>query len=360
MGRVRDQQITDRWALYNGDAMEVLPGLHDDSVHLAVYSPPFAYGDEGTGGAGLYKYSSSERDLSNAGGLAEFLEMYAFFVAELHRVTMPGRVNAVHCMDTPMGNSGGDALHDFPGDVIRLHQRLGFDFIARHMIWKEPLAVRNRTMRKDLTHQTTVDDCTSAGVASADQLLVFRKRGENPVPVTHPNGFLAYYGASSPPAKVLRFRGWTGSQIQNEYSHWIWRQYASCVWDDIRGNLGQWDQKAPGHRDGCDCPRCAHVVRHDQARDEEDEKHPHPLQLDVPRRVIDMRTNPGETVLSPFAGVGSEIYAAIELGRRGIGAELKPSYYRQAVKNLASLDADVPEQAEFDLLDADAPDAEAS
>ncbi|HET9975590.1 MAG TPA: DNA methyltransferase [Streptosporangiaceae bacterium] len=345
MGRVKDQQVTDRWALYCGDAMEVLPELASGSVHLAVYSPPFAYGDEGTGGAGLYKYSSSERDLSNAGGLAGFLEMYEFFVEELHRVTMPGRVNAVHCMDTPVGNSGGDALHDFPGDVIRLHQRLGFEFIARHVIWKEPLAVRNRTMVKDLTHKTIVEDCLSAGVASADQLLVFRKRGTSPVPVTHPRGFTAYHGAARPPADVLRYRGHPGNQIENRYSQWVWRQYASSVWDDIRGNLGQWDRR-----------HVAAVLPHRQARDEEDEKHVHPLQLDVPRRVIDMRTNPGETVLTPYAGVGSELYAAVELGRKGIGSELKPSYYRQAVKNLAGLEAAQPSQGELDLsFEAPAP-----
>jgi DNA modification methylase len=329
---VADQQVTDQWAAYNGDAMSVLPALADGSVHLAVYSPPFAYGDEGNGGAGLYKYSSSELDLSNAGGLAEFLEMYEFFVRELHRVTMPGRINAVHCMDTPMGNSGGDALHDFPGDVIRLHQRLGFAFIGRHVIWKEPLAVRNRTMTKDLTHKTIVEEATDAGVASADQLLIFRKHGRG-VPVTHDCGFTAYHGASQPPADVLRYRGRAGSQIENKYSQWVWRQYASCVWDDIRGNLGQWDRR--GHMA---------VLPYREARDEEDEKHVHPLQLDVPRRVVDMRTNPGETVLTPFMGVGSEIYAACELGRRGIGAELKPAYYRQALKNLAALETDRAEQ----------------
>lgn len=332
MGSVADQQVTDRWAVYNGDSMEVLPSLPDGSVHLAVYSPPFAYGDEGTGGAGLYKYSSSERDLSNAGGLAEFLEMYAYFIAELHRVTMPGRINAVHCMDTPMGNSGGDELHDFPGDLIRLHERLGFGYTGRHIIWKEPLAVRNRTMTKDLTHQTTVTDCELAGVASADQLLIFRKRGRG-VPVTHPAGFTTYHGTCRPPADVLRYRGWAGKQTGNLYSHWVWRQYASPVWDDIRGNLGQWDSR--DHMA---------VLPFREARDEEDEKHVHPLQLDVARRVVDMRTNPGETVLTPFMGVGTEIYAACELGRRGVGAELKPSYYRQALKNLASVDTDALEQ----------------
>jgi hypothetical protein len=327
MGLIADSVITDRWALYNGDAMDVLPDLPTASIHAVIYSPPFAYGDEGPGGAGLYKYSSSPRDLSNAGGLTGFLDAYRFFVTELHRVTMPGRMNAVHCMDTPMGNSGGDSLHDFPGDIIRMHQDIGFDFVARHTIWKEPLAVRNRTMTKDLTHKTTVLDSTRAGVAWADYLLVFRKRGENPVPVTHPHGFIAYHGATNPPSDVLKYRAWDGDQIMNKYSQWVWRQYASSVWDDIRGNLGQYDRRG-----------VTGVLPYREARDEEDEKHVHPLQLDVIRRFVDMRTNPGESVLSPFAGVGSEPYAAVELGRRGIGVELKASYYRQAIKSLIWLD----------------------
>ena len=328
MGQIADSLITDRYALYNGDAMEVMEDLPDGFAHAVIYSPPFAYGDEGLGGAGLYKYSSSERDLSNAGGLSGFLEMYGYFVAQLHRLTMPGRMNAVHCMDTPTGNSGGDALHDFPGDVIRLHEQTGFEYCGRHVIWKEPLAVRNRTMVKDLTHKTVVDDAALAGVASADHLLIFRKKGANPVPVAHPAGFTAYHGASSPPADVLRYRNWAGNQIENKYSQWVWRQYASSVWDDIRGNLGQFDRRD-----------AMAVLPYREARDEEDERHVHPLQLDVIRRFVDMRTNPGETVFTPFMGVGSEVYAAVELGRRGAGVELKPSYYRQAVKNLAALEA---------------------
>jgi DNA modification methylase len=332
---VLDQVITDRYALHNGDAMEVMRAYPDESMHLAVYSPPFAYGEEGPGGAGLYKYSSSERDLSNAGGYAEFLEQYGFFVRELHRLTMPGRVNAVHCMDTPMSNSGGDALADFPGDVIRLHRQIGFDYVGRHVIWKEPLAVRNRTMTKDLTHKTIVEDSTLAGLASADWLLIFRKRGRGE-PVTHPDGFTAYHGASSPPADVLRYRNWSGSQLENRWSHWIWQQYASAVWDDIRGNLGRWDRRG-----------AMAVLPFREARDEEDERHVHPLQLDVIRRVVDMRTNPGERVFTPFMGVGSEVYAAVELGRKGAGAELKPAYYRQAIKNLTALDEVLPEQADL-------------
>ena len=330
MGNVLDQSVTDRWALYNGDFISLAPALPDSSVHLSVYSPPFF---------GLYIYSSSERDLSNCRTYEEFFLHYEFVVREIARVTMPGRFSAVHCMDVPSGNSGGDSLTDFPGDIIRLHTRLGFEYVGRHALWKEPLAVRNRTMVKDLTHATTVDDCTLAGLASADYLLIFRRCGKSRVPVTHPNGFTAYHGASSPPARVLRFRGWTGSQIENEYSHWIWRQYASSVWDDIRGNLGQYDDK--NHMA---------VLPFRESRDEEDERHVHALQLDVIRRFVDMRTNPGETVLTPFMGVGSEVYGAVELGRRGLGAELKPSYYRQAVKNLATLeDGAQPEQVGFEF-----------
>jgi DNA methylase len=346
VGSVKDQQVTSQWAAYNGDAMEVLSSLPGGSAHLAVYSPPFA-----SRNGALYTYSSSERDLSNAGSYEQFFEMYGFFVRELHRVTMAGRVNAVHCMDVPVSNSGGDPLMDFPGDVIRLHRGNGYDYLGRHVIWKEPLAVRNRTMRKDLTHKTTTEDCTQAGIAGADFLLIFRKRGGNPVPVTHPAGFTEYYGGAQPPAEVLRYKGWTGSQLENRYSQWVWRQYASAVWDDIRGNLGQYDRKAPGHEPGCECPRCQHVLPYREARDEEDERHVHALQLDVIRRAVDMRTNQGETVVSPFMGVGSEVYGAVELGRKGIGAELKPSYYRQALKNLAALESWCPRQLELGLPD---------
>jgi DNA methylase len=325
MGRVLDQLITPSYAIYCGDAMEVMPGLPDGSVHLSVYSPPFC---------GLYHYSSSERDLSNAGGYEEFFTQYAFFVAEIARLTMPGRCTAVHCMDVPTGNSGGDAYTDFPGDIIRLHQRHGLGYVARHCIWKAPLKVFNRTLKKDLAHRTIVDDAAMASVASADYLLVFRRAGVNPVPVTHPAGFTRYHGAQRPPAELDRYRGWTGKQTENRYSHWIWRQYASSVWDDVRGNLG-----VPGDEQG--------VLPYRGSRDEEDERHIHPLQLDVIRRVIDMRTNPGETVLTPFLGVGSEVYAAVELGRRGIGAELKPGYYRQAARNLAGLGEPRPEQCEL-------------
>ena len=316
---IADQTITDRYALYLGDCMEVMAGLPADTVHLSVYSPPFA---------GLYQYTSNERDLSNNHDYPTFLEHYGYVVDELRRITMPGRMTAVHCMDIPNSNTGkGDSLLDFPGDIIRLHAAHGFDYVARYHVWKEPLTVRNRTMTKGLAHRTIVEDSTRCSVASADYLLVFRKHGENPVPVAHPTGLHEYAGARPVPADLLRYRGWTGKQTQNRYSHWIWRQYASAFWDDVRLDR---------------------VLPYREAKDSEDEKHVHPLQLDVIDRTVVLWSNPGETVLTPFMGVGSEVYGAVRNGRRGIGAELKPSYYRQAVKNLAAVDDPEPEGLPLD------------
>jgi DNA methylase len=309
MGAVLDQQITDRYALYLSDCLEVMPEFPDGSIHLSVYSPPFA---------GLYHYSSSERDLSNARNYPEFLTHYGYVVAELARLTMPGRITAVHCMDVPLSNTGkGDSLRDFPGDIIRLHAAHGWDYIARYHVWKEPLTVRNRTMTKALAHKTIVDDSSRCSVASADYLLCFRRKGENPVPIAHPTGLTEYYGERQVPADLLPFRGWTGKQTENRWSHWIWRQYASAFWDDVRLD---------------------NVLPFRESRDEEDEKHVHPLQLDVIARTVELWSNPGERVLTPFMGVGSEVYQPVKQGRYGVGVELKPSYYRQAQKNLATLD----------------------
>lgn len=309
MARVMDQHLTDRYAIYNGDCMEVMPGLPDESLHLSVYSPPFA---------GLYHYTSSNRDLSNSRNYDEFFEHYEYVVRELYRLTMPGRITAVHCMDTPQSNTGrGDALMDFPGDIIRLHAKCGFDYAARYHVWKEPLTVRNRTMTKGLAHRTIVEDSSRCSVASADYLLAFRKRGENPVPIAHSNGLTEYAGERNPPSEVLDYRGWTGKQTENRYSHWVWRQYASAFWDDVRLD---------------------NVLPFREARDDEDEKHVHPLQLDVINRCLVLWSNPGERVLTPFMGVGSEVYESVRQGRFGIGVELKTSYYRQAIKNLAALD----------------------
>ena len=284
---VSEQQITDRWAYLRGDCIEVMPTLPDGTVHLSVYSPPFG---------GLYHYSSSERDLSNCRDYAEFFAHYEFVVARSHRLTMPGRMTCVHCMDVPSGNTGRDHLVDFPGDIIRLHERIGWNYVARYSIWKEPLGVRNRTMAKNLAHKTIVDDSSRCSVASADYLLVFRKKGDNPAPIEHPHGLLYYAGERQMPAELLPYRGWTGNQIENSYSHWIWRQYASAFWDDVR--IGR-------------------VLPYREAKDEEDEKHIHPLQLDVIERCVILWSNAGENVFTPFLGVGSEVWGAVRRGRQG-------------------------------------------
>lgn len=333
-----DQLITPEYALYNGDGLEVLPTLRSESIDLSVHSPPFATDSGGC----LYHYSSSDRDLSNCRTYAEFFEHYGFMVSELARLTKPGRMACVHCMDVPSGNSGCDYYTDLPGDIIRLYEQHGFRQASpRITIWKEPLTVRNRTLTKALAHKSIVDDSCDCCVAGADYLLIFRRKGENAVPVTHERGLLRYYGERKIPAELRRYRGWKGSQIENRYSHWIWRQYASCVWDDIRGNTGS---KAEG------------VLQFKDARDEEDEKHVHPLQLDVISRAVELWSNPGEKVLSPCAGVGSEIYAAVRSGRKGIGVELKPSYWRQSVENLATvhLDTEDTEQTAMEFAEVSA------
>jgi DNA modification methylase len=227
----------------------------------------------------------------------------------------------------PSGNSGKDYMIDLPGDIIRLHERHGFRYIARYSIWKEPLGVRNRTMAKNLAHKTIVDDSSRCSNAAADYLIVFRRNGENAEPITHPHGLTEYAGERTPPSDVLRYRGWTGNQIENRYSHWIWRQYASAFWDDVRLNR---------------------VLPFKTSRDSDDEKHVHPLQLDVIDRCLVLWSNPGDTVLTPFMGVGSEVYSAVRLGRKAIGIELKPSYYRQSVKNLDAVDT--PESEQVNLI----------
>lgn len=301
---VADQLVEKKFAIYNADCVEVLQEMPAQSIHLSVHSPPFG---------GLYVYSSDDRDLSNCVSYEDFFDHYTFVVQQLARVTMPGRIAAVHTMDIPNSNSGRDSLTDFPGDIIRLYQREGWEFCGRHAIWKEPLAVRLRTMQKNLAHATLIEDSTLCGVASADFLLIFRRKGDNPIPVHHPIGLMDYCGEKPLPAECLSYRGWTGKQTENKYSQNIWRRYASSVWDDIRMNR---------------------ILPFEEARASEDEKHVHPLQLDVIDRVVIMRSNPGETVLTPFMGVGSEVYSPVLLGRRAVGIELKPSYYRQAVKNV--------------------------
>lgn len=303
---VRTQVITDKYAIYNGDCVEIMRGLPSESIGLSVYSPPFA---------GLYQYSSDPRDMSNAIDSEEFFEHYGYCIDELTRLTMPGRISAVHCMDIPLSNAGCDAMFDLPGRIIAEHESRGWQYGGRRVIWKEPLMVRNRTMMKSLHHKTLCEDSTRCSIANADYLLMFRRAGENAVPVVHEVGLMDYAGENQPPAELLRYRGMSGDQKQNRFSQYIWRQYASSVWMDIRIDR---------------------VLPYRAAREGEDEKHVHPLQLDVIERAVVMWSNPNETVLTPFMGVGSEVFGAVINGRRAVGCELKPSYYQQAVQNLAN------------------------
>ena len=321
---VKKQEINEQYALYCGDCCEVLQSLRDESVHLSIYSPPFATAD----GGALYNYSSSVRDFSNARTYEQFFEHYDFLLSQISRVTLPGRITAVHCMDVPKQGANICGYTDFPGDIIRLHDKHGFEYLPRICIWKEPLSVRNRTMAKALAHRQIVEDSTRTNVAAADYLIPFRKRGVNKIPVTHPHGLMEYAGEREMPADLRHMRGYKGKQTENRFSHWIWRQYASCFWDDIRLNR---------------------VLPYIEARDEQDERHQHPLQLDVIERCVVMWSNTGETVLTPFMGVGSEVYGAVVNGRLGLGVELKESYYNQAVKNLKMADdkSKVKEQTLF-------------
>jgi len=306
--------ITDNYALYNGCCVEVSQSMPDESIDLSIYSPPFC---------GLYNYSSDERDMSNARSYVEFFEHYGFIVSEISRMTKPGRISAVHVMDVPgkgngptarmgCGANAGAGLIDFPGDVIRLHEKYGMQFCGRRAIWKEPLGVRLRTMAKGLSHKQLTEDSTLCDVASADYLLMFRKKGENKVPVVHPVGLMSYAGERKMPHDLQEYRGHEGKQTENRYSHWIWRQYASSVWDDIRID---------------------NVLPFEESRDEKDERHVHPLQLDVIERSVILWSNRGEIVFTPFMGVGSEVYGAVINGRKGVGVELKETYFRQAVAN---------------------------
>lgn len=321
MNKVKDQIITDNYAIYNSDCMLVLPTLSEESIDLSIYSPPFA---------GLYNYSSSENDFSNCESKEQFLQQYEFLVKEISRVTKPGRITAVHATDV-FDNTC--RLWDFPHEIIKIHERNGFEYRNRITIWKEPLKVRMRTMVQSLMHKFIVEDSTKCFTAMPDYVLIFTKKGENKVPVTHPFGMKDYAGEVPILPNILR--AWNnannsnlneeqlwehlnkenyGSESpHNKLSHYIWQRYASSVWDDIRID---------------------NVLPFRDSKEDDDEKHVHPLQLDVIDRLVDLYSNPGEVVLTPFMGVGSEVFSPVSMGRKAIGIELKDSYFKQAKLNL--------------------------
>lgn len=320
MEQVKDQVITEDYAIYNSDCMYVLPSIENESIDLSVYSPPFA---------GLYNYSSSENDFSNCETKEQFLQQYEFLVKEIARVTKSGRISAVHCTDV-FDNTC--RLWDFPSEIIKIHEKYGFEYRNRITIWKEPLKVRMRTMVQSLMHKFIVEDSTKCFTAMPDYVLVFTKKGENKVPVTHPFGINEYFGETPILPNILR--AWNNANNSNlneeqlwehlnkineddkitKLNHYIWQRYASSVWDDIRID---------------------NVLPFRDSKEEDDEKHVHPLQLDVIDRLVELYSNPGEVVLTPFMGVGSEVYSPVSMGRKAIGIELKDSYFKQAKINLS-------------------------
>ncbi|MCP4438830.1 MAG: site-specific DNA-methyltransferase, partial [Aureispira sp.] len=304
----KQQLITDEYAIYNSDCMEVLPTLKDESIDLAVYSPPFA---------NLYTYSSSDRDMSNCDSIDEFLKHYEFLVKHMARVTKQGRINCIHITD--LCDVKG-TLQDFPSEVIKLHQKYGFEFKNRITVWKEPLKVRIRTMVQSLMHKYIMEDATKCFPASPDYILVFKKKGDSEIPVTHKHGIEEYFGEI--PILPNMLRAWNnanGTSLNadelwdhllsinetdkvTKLNHYIWQRYASSVWDDVReGN----------------------VLPYKDSKEDDDEKHVTPTQLDVIDRCVSLWSNPGEVVLTPFMGVGSEVFSPLSLGRKAIGIELK-------------------------------------
>ena len=334
---IKHPVVTEDYAIYESDCMYVLPTLADESIDLSVYSPPFA---------GLYNYSSHENDFSNCETKEQILQQYEFLIQQIARVTKPGRISAVHV--TEIINQNGSNW-DFPHEVVKLHEKYGFDYKNRITVWKEPLKVRMRTMVRSLMHKFIVEDSTECFTAMPDYVLIFKKRGVNAVPVTHPVG-LSYYAGETPllPKMVSgikeyntnegidgiekipdtwesikrKYKNWQDPKT-NKMSHYIWQRYASSVWDDIRID---------------------EVLSYKESKDEDDEKHVHPLQLDVIDRIVELYSNPGEVVLTPFMGVGSEVFSPVSMGRKAIGIELKDTYFKQAVKNLKTV------KSRFDFL----------
>jgi DNA modification methylase len=299
--------------------MDVITEMPNDSIDLSVYSPPFA---------NLYTYSSSEKDMSNVSSHEEFIEQYEYLVKEMSRVTKKGRINAIHVTDI-CDVSG--TLSDFPNKIIELHLKHGFEYKNKITVWKEPLKVRIRTMVQSLMHKFVMEDSTKCFTANPDYILIFKKRGDSEVPVIHPFGINHYAGEI--PILPNMLRAWNNANESNltadelwqylnsineddkitKLNHYIWQRYASSVWDDVReGN----------------------VLPYHDSKEEDDEKHVTPTQLDVIDRLVELYSNPNEVVFSPFAGIGTDIYSPVSMGRKAIGIELKDSYYKQAILNL--------------------------
>ncbi len=302
-----NQVITDEYAIYEGDSCELMKSIPDNSVGFSVHSPPFE---------GLYKFSNSDRDISNNSG-DDFYKHYGFIVEEMLRITKPGRLASVHCMQLPTSKTrdGFIGMRDFRGEVIRLFQEKGWIFSSEVCIWKDPVVAQQRTKSIRLLHKQVCKDAAISGQGLADYIVTFRKPGDNEEPID--GGFEYYIGEGNAPEPVEKR---LGRQSIEDAEKWhsieVWQRYASPVWTDINQSR---------------------TLQYKTARDDKDEQHISPLQLDVIERCIHLWSNPGDVVFTPFMGIGSEVYSAVELGRKGVGIELKPSYFAQAVKNIEGL-----------------------
>lgn len=327
MNAIQDQKITDEYAAYNGDCVDVWRSLPDDSIDFNIYSLPFA---------NLYIYSDSVRDMGNAANDDEFFQHYGYLVKELYRTTTPGRLCSVHCKDLPLyrGRDGASGLSDFPGKIIRCHEQLGWTFHSRVTIWKCPVTERERTNNNGLLHKTVMRDSSQVRQGMADYLLTFRKTPADGAsnlsskPIVRERGYQRYVGDedASPLHSTFHPSPYARTGLRDDEdgnSIVIHRRYAEPVWWDI-------DQ--------------TDVLNYEMARGENDERHICPLQLGLIRRAIYLWSLEGDTVASPFMGIGSEGYVSLQERRRFIGAELKDSYFAWSVKHLdkAIAERDVP------------------
>lgn len=310
-----NQVIHDKYAIYHGDCVEVLKELPSDSVHFSIFSPPFA---------SLYTYSNSERDMGNCKNDDEFMMHFQFLIKELYRVIMPGRLVSFHCMNLPTSKAhhGYIGIRDFRGDLIRAFEKEGFIYHSEVCIWKDPVIAQQRTKALGLLHKQIVKDSAMSRQCIPDYLVTMRKPGENPEPVS--GTFKRYAGLEQEPSREK----YTHDQdSRNWYSIEVWQRYASPVWMDINPS---------------------NTLQYMSARQEKDERHICPLQLDVIDRAIDLWTNPNDIVLSPFMGIGSEGYQSLKMDRRFLGVELKDSYFQQAAANLEQI---ILEKSQLDLFD---------
>lgn len=309
--KVLNQSFGDNWAMYNGDAIPITKEIPENSIHYSIFSPPFA---------SLFTYSDSERDMGNCAEDGEFTEHFSFLISDLLRITMPGRLLSFHCMDLPVtiSHDGFIGMKDFPGQLISAFQSKGFIYHSRVVIWKDPLVQAVRTKQLCLAHKQISKDSSRCAMGLPDYVVTMRKPGDNPEPISHGRGLEVYYGEMPDPTAPK-----TNNPRNNKYSHRVWQRYASPVWMDINQT---------------------NTLNVSQARDRNDEKHICPLQLDTIARCLELWSNPGDTIFSPFAGIGSEGYQSIRMGRRFIGVELKASYYRSAVKNLTNVERAKEEQ----------------